>query len=187
LADGVTVIVDVTGFTPVFVAVKDTIFPIPLAPKPMAVLEFVQAKVALLVGLVNVVPATIVPLQTLILAGIVTVGVGYTVMVKVEGMPVQLLADGVTVIVPVIVFEPVFVAVNDEMFPVPFAARPIDVLEFVQAKAAPGLGLVNVVPAMVAPLHRVILAGTVTVGTGLTVTVIINVAPVQFPVLGVTV
>ncbi len=40
--------------------------------------------------------------------------------------------DGVTVIVAVIGAVPLFVGVNTGMFPVPEAASPIPVLEFVQ-------------------------------------------------------
>jgi hypothetical protein len=41
-ADGVTVMVAVTGAVPVFVAVKELIFPVPLAPKPIDVVLLVQ-------------------------------------------------------------------------------------------------------------------------------------------------
>ena len=42
LYDGVTVIVAVTGTTPVFVAVKDDISPVPLAARPMLMLLLFQ-------------------------------------------------------------------------------------------------------------------------------------------------
>ena len=44
-ADGVTVIVAVTGALVKLVAVKDGIFPLPAAPRPIVVLLFVQLKV----------------------------------------------------------------------------------------------------------------------------------------------
>ena len=44
-ADGVTVIVAITGDVPPFVAVKEGIFPVPLAGKPIEGALFVQAKV----------------------------------------------------------------------------------------------------------------------------------------------
>ena len=39
---GVTVIVEVKGVDPLFVPLKEAIFPVPLAARPMAVLLFVQ-------------------------------------------------------------------------------------------------------------------------------------------------
>jgi hypothetical protein len=41
-AVGVTVMVAVTGAVPVFVAVKEVIFPVPLAARPILVVLFVQ-------------------------------------------------------------------------------------------------------------------------------------------------
>ena len=57
---------------------------------------------------------------------------GLTTIVNVCVFPGQALIKGVTVIVAVIGVAPVFVAVNDAIFPVPLAAKPIDVLLFVQ-------------------------------------------------------
>ena len=65
-------------------------------------------------------------------SGLVTVGVGFAVMVKVAGVPEQPLAVGVTMIVPVIVAVPVLVIGNEAIVPVPLAGNPIAVLEFVQ-------------------------------------------------------
>jgi hypothetical protein len=42
LAEGVTVIVAVTGVAPVFVAAKELIFPVPFAPSPIEVKLLVQ-------------------------------------------------------------------------------------------------------------------------------------------------
>ena len=53
------------------------------------------------------------------------------------GIPIHPAKVGVTVIVAVMAVAPVFVAVNEEMLPVPFAAIPIAVLVFVQANVAP--------------------------------------------------
>ena len=72
------------------------------------------------------------PLHTGWSAGLSTVGVGLTVMVKETGVPGQPLAVGVTSIVPVIGVFPVLVAVNEAIFPVPLAANPMAVLVFVQ-------------------------------------------------------
>lgn len=79
--------VAVMGAIPGFVAVNEGTFPIPLAPKPMEVLLFVQVKVAPGVVLEKTVAGTVAPLQTAKLEGTTTVGVGFTVMVYVEGVP----------------------------------------------------------------------------------------------------
>jgi hypothetical protein len=63
---------------------------------------------------------------------LVTVGVGFTVMVNVFEAPGQPFAVGVTVMVAVTSAVPVFVAVKDAIFPVPLAARPILAVLFVQ-------------------------------------------------------
>jgi len=125
LADGVTVMVDVTGEIPVLTAVNPAMLPVPDAASPMLVLEFVQEKVVPEVGLVNAVAVTAVPLQTAKSDGTLTAGVGLTVMVYVEGIPAQLLAVGVTETTALIGAVPVLTAVNAAIFPVPFAAKPI--------------------------------------------------------------
>ena len=81
---------------------------------------------------VKVTAVVAVPLHNVWFAGVVTVGVGLTVMVKVCGVPGHALADGVTVIVPAIAVVPAFVAVKAAILPVPVDARPIAVLLFVQ-------------------------------------------------------
>jgi len=65
----------------------------------------------------------------------VTVGVGLTVIIKVEVVPVQLFADGVMVIVPLIGVLPELVVVNDGTLPDPLAASPIEVLLLVQLRS----------------------------------------------------
>ena len=72
------------------------------------------------------------PLHTGWSAGLSTVGVGLTVMVKVDEMPGQPVDVGVTVIVPVIGAFVALVAVNEAISPLPLAAKPIAVLSFVQ-------------------------------------------------------
>ena len=64
--------------------------------------------------------------------GAVTVGVGFTVMVKVWAVPVHPFNFGVTVIVAVIADEVELVAEKDAISPTPFAAKPILVLLFAQ-------------------------------------------------------
>ncbi len=68
-----------------------------------------------------------------------TVGVKLTVIVKVTGAPVHPFAEGVAVIVEVIGLEVVFVAVNEAMFPLPLAAKPVAVLSFVQETEPEGV------------------------------------------------
>ena len=77
----VTVIVAEIGAVPILVAVNDAILPEPLAARPIAVLELVHVKVPPEGVLVKLVAATVPLLQTEILAGTVTEGVGLTVMV----------------------------------------------------------------------------------------------------------
>lgn len=79
---------------------------------------------------------------------------------------------GVTVIVAVISVLPGFVAVNCGTLPVPDAAKPIAVFEFVQLMDTPVDGVVTkLVAGITSPSFTVILAGTVTEGTGFTSTV----------------
>jgi hypothetical protein len=77
--------------------------------------------------------------------------------------------------------------VNDAIFPEPLAARPIDVVLFVQLNVVPATEPVKFTGAVGAPLHTVWLAGWVTSGVGLTITVAVVVAPVQLPDTGVIV
>ena len=59
--------------------------------------------------------------------------IGFTVIVNVMGNPVQ--PDGVvgvTVIVAVVALVSVLLVVNDGIFPVPLAAKPMDGLLFTQ-------------------------------------------------------
>ena len=80
----------------------------------------------------NVTAEVVAPLHSVWSDDATTVGVGFTVMVNVSVAPEQLLADVVTTMVAVIGAVPVFVAVNAPILPVPEAARPIDVVLFVQ-------------------------------------------------------
>ena len=66
-----------------------------------------------------------------------TVATGLTVIVKIFGVPAHPFAVGVTVIVEEIGELVALVAVNEGIFPVPLAARPIDVLLFVQVNVVP--------------------------------------------------
>jgi hypothetical protein len=65
------------------------------------------------------------------------------------------------------------------MFPVPLAARPIDVLLFVQLKIVPGIDPVKATGAVLEPLHNTWLATGFTIGVGSTVTDAVMLGPVQ--------
>lgn len=170
-ADGVTVIVAVVGVAPLLTAVKLAISPRPAAARPIEVLSFVQ---------LNCVPATVpvkraafvvLPLQSTWLATAATVGVGLTVMVNVLDVPVQPFADGVTVIVATTGVVPVFTAVKLAISPLPEAAKPIEVLSFVQLYNVPPTAPVNDTVAVEALLQITWLLITATVGIGFTVMV----------------
>lgn len=70
--------------------------------------------------------------QTVELPGTVTAGKGLTVMVKLTGVPVQLLLIGVTVMVAVRGDVVVLLAIKAGTFPDPLATSPMAGLEFVQ-------------------------------------------------------
>jgi hypothetical protein len=131
-AVGVTVIVAVTADEVVFTAVKEAIFPLPLAARPIDGVLFVQLNVVPATGLPNVIAVVAVPAQSVWLATAFTVAVGFTVMVNVFAAPVQPFAVGVTVIVAVTGALVVFTPLNEGIFPVPLAARPMDGVLFVQ-------------------------------------------------------
>jgi hypothetical protein len=132
LATGVTVMVAVMGDVVGLIAMNDGIFPVPDAPKPIEVLLLVQVYTVPVTGPLMVTAAVAEPAQTAWFAIAFTDGVGFTVMVKVTGVPLQPAADGVTVIVAVIGAAVALVAVKAAILPVPDAARPIAVLLFVQ-------------------------------------------------------
>jgi hypothetical protein len=75
LFDGVTVMVAVIGDDPGLIAVKAGTLPVPPAPRPMAVLEFVHEKEAPAGLLVKLVAATVPLLQTEKSAGTFAVGI----------------------------------------------------------------------------------------------------------------
>lgn len=83
----------------------------------------------------KVMAANELPLQTVLEETVVTFAAGFTVIVKVIGVPLQLLEFekiGVTVIVALTGAFPVLVAVNEAMSPVPLAANPMEVAVLVQ-------------------------------------------------------
>lgn len=177
---------------PVLVAVKLGILPVPLAARPIDVLLLVQLYTVPATAPVKFTGAVAAPLHTTCGCTAFTVGTGFTVMVKVCGVPVQvpppLVYVGVTVIVPVIGAAVVLVAVKFRL-PVPLAAKPMAVLLLVQLYTVPGT-----VPlkawVTVAPVHTTWLATGLTVGIGFTVMVKVIGVPGQVTPLvkfGVTV
>ena len=79
--------------------------------------------------------------------------VGYTVIVKTDGIPIHPFAAGVTVMVAIAGAGPLLVATNAEIFPVPLAASPMDGAEFVHEKVVPATGPPNVIAEVVTPLQ----------------------------------
>ena len=106
-------------------------------------------------------------------------------MVNVIGAPVQLVPPlvntGVTVIVAVTGKLVALVAINEDILPVPAAAKPMDGVLFVQlyVMVPPVLGLVKTTVAVGDPLHTTWLATAFTTGVGLTVMVNVIGTPVQ--------
>jgi len=136
LYTGVTVMIAVIGDNPVLMAVNGTIFPVPLAASPIDGSLLTQlndnAPVGPVVGLVKLMIDVKVPLQTIWLATGFTIGVGFTVMVKLTGRPGQPPKTGVTVMVATIGPLVALVVTKGNISPVPLAARPMPVLLFVQ-------------------------------------------------------
>jgi hypothetical protein len=62
-----------------------------------------------------------------------TSGTGFTVMVKVIGVPTHPLVVGVTVMVPDMGAVPVLAVVNEGRLPIPLAPNPILILSLAQA------------------------------------------------------
>ena len=86
---GVTVIVAVTGAVVALVAVKLAILPVPDAARPIVVLLLVQLYIVPDTGPAKVTAAVGEPLHNTWLATGFTAGIGFTVMVNVIGVPVQ--------------------------------------------------------------------------------------------------
>ena len=81
---------------------------------------------------VKVTAAVVAPLHNVCGVTAATVGAGFTVIVKVTGVPGQPFAVGVTVTVEEIGAVPVLTAVKLPILPVPEAPRPVAVLSLVQ-------------------------------------------------------
>ena len=125
--------VAVTGISVGLMPTKAGILPMPDAPNPILVLLLVQVYTVVGIDPVNTTAAVLVPAHTVWFATAFTVGVGFTVMVKLTGkLPPQPFADGVTVMVAVMGALVALVATKLAMLPVPDAARPMAVLLLVQ-------------------------------------------------------
>lgn len=165
--------------------------PDPAAPKLIKVLLLVHWKDTPGCEVTNVTGAVKEPAQSIWLPGNggLTIGIGFTVMVKLIGVPVQvtppLVKLGVTVIVPLIGICELVVATK-AILPLPLAGKPIAVLVLVQlytvfATAPLKLAVVTT------PAHTAWLACALTVGVGLTITVAKEAAPGQLLAVGVIV
>ena len=133
---GVTTTVVVIGLVPVFIAVNPmSLEPVLVKPVVGSVLvhEYVEVPPVLIVenGI-----STLSPSETTMSTVEFTWAVGLTVISKGVAGPVQLTPPfsniGVTVIVAITGFVPVLIDVKAGMFPVPEAAKPIEVKSFVQ-------------------------------------------------------
>ena len=133
LAVGVTVIVAVTVALVRLAAAKLAMSPLPLAANPIEASLLVQAKVVPATGLVKFIATVFSVLQYVTSVTASTIAVGYTVIVKLSGVPVQPFELGVTVIVAVTVALLRFVATKLVISPVPLVANPIEASLFVQA------------------------------------------------------
>ena len=80
------------------------------------------------------------PGQILLLPVMEQIGVGFTVITKLSGLPGQVacglppILNGVTVMIAVTAVEPVLIAVNEGIFPEPLPASPMEVVLLVQLK-----------------------------------------------------
>ena len=94
-------------------------------------------------------------------------------MMKVIGVPEQLFALGVTLIVPAIGLVPALVATNEAILPVPPDPKPIAVFEFVQVNSvfATPKALEKLMAEVAVPSHIGNELTALTVGIGLTVIV----------------
>ena len=133
-------IVAVIGDVVALVPVKEGILPEPVAARPIAVLLFVHVNVVPLTGPDTLVTGAITPAQYVWLPIELTVGVGLTVIVNADGVPIHPFAAGVAVIVAVIGDVVAFVVVNEGTLPEPLTVRPIAGLLLVHVNVVPLTG-----------------------------------------------
>ncbi len=137
---GVTVKRAVTGILDRVVAVNAGILPIPEnVPIPMVLLLVVHRYcVPLMADPLKVIGNVMLLAQSVWLFIDVMKGVGFIVIVKLIGIPLQLLENGVTVICADIGILKLLEAEKAVILPIPLAGKPIPVLLFVQRYSVPG-------------------------------------------------
>ena len=190
-AEGVNVKVTVTGAFVVFVKLPVTLpEPLEAMPVTLPVLSRVQLKVVPETGPEGMIVLIALPEQMVCVAGVaIPLGVGFTITVAVNVVPVQLFAEGVNVKVTVTGAFVVLVKLP-VMSPVPLAAMPVTlpVLSRVQLNAVPETGPEGVIVLIALPEQMVCVARvTIPLGVGFTRTVAVNVVPVQLFAEGVNV
>jgi hypothetical protein len=172
-----------TGAAVKLMALKEPIFPVPLPTRPIDGVLFVHWNTVPDTAPLNVMAVVFNPLHTTWLGTAFSVGVGFTVMVNVLAVPVQvmppLVKDGVTVMVAVTGAVPIFTALKLAIGPVPLAASPIDVVLFVQLYTVPVAVPIKVTVLVALLLQTTWLLTGATVGVGLTVMVNNTGDPVQ--------
>ena len=133
---GVIVIVAVTGAVVELVTVNEGILPVPPAARPMEVFELTQLYRVPGTLPVKLTAEVFAEWHSTWLTWRLTVGIGFTVILKDEGAPVQVspafVNEGVTVMVALTGALVAFVAGKDEISPVPPAARPMAGFELTQ-------------------------------------------------------
>ena len=112
---------------PLFVTVKDGMFPLPVAASPIEGLSFVQLYVVPLVVPIKFIGALGSPLQRNWFMGCIKLANGRTVMRNDFEVPGQLLNSGETVIVAVTGEMPLFTPLKAGISPFPFAGKPMEV------------------------------------------------------------
>ena len=103
-------------------------------------------------------------------------GLGFTVIVKFPDAPVHPFKVGVIVIVPEMGTAPAFIVIKLGIFPVPDAASPIKVFEFVQLNTVLDKEPVKLKFPLGCPAQTLTPPTGFTVGTGFTVTFCVVVA-----------
>jgi hypothetical protein len=163
----------------------DDVAPAPAKLEIPATAALVQAKVAPPVDEVAVYPRGVL-LQTFAVARLVITAVGFTVTVRLNGVPLHPLIPGV--ITYIALTGALVVLVSDslirEVAPAPAMLDIPATTALVHAKVAPGVELVAVYPNGVV-LQIVCAAALVMTDVGLTVTTRLKGVPEQPPILGV--
>ena len=173
-----------TGADVLLIATKAGTSPLPAAPNPIDMLLLVQLYTVPGTGPPTTTAEVDVPLHTTWLDIAFTLGVGFTVIVKLCGGPVHVtppsVSDGVIVINATTGAVPALVAIKPGILPVPIPARPIDGCVLVHKKIVPTDGPNKASGDIAVPLHTTWLLSTV-LSTGVGLTAIVNVvgAPVH--------